>query len=346
MNDSPTDPDATTGADELEKLRELGFDTSEGEEPSEWEERFESQINSFFDDAIARVPGFVDRHLKSFRKVMGRSLSPKTGLGDVAISVRNLVSGVSSALGGPDFSRESFTNEKLTRAFEREVVSSEELENLLKRLFREFEQDQWENLEENVEQLDGVEEPPTADQLRQRIEHLMEQEIAHDPLLAQVIRSGVKVGIPATLGYVLFGKVTFVGDFGSEAASQLYKRRLDLYNSALDRLGKYKVPGWVGALGWAGGLVGSLAVGGLVEFAINSVRDVKGAYIRQLNAARYIILYGDDPETPEGQGIVHLVRGLERQFDRIAEMTEDALQNGEPFELPDPPAAGEVETDE
>jgi len=346
MNDFPTDPDTQTGADALEKLRALGFDTSEGEKPSAWEERFESQINTFFDDAIARVPGFVDRHLKSLRKVMGRSLSPKTGLGDVAISVRNVVSGVSSALGGPDFSRKSFTNEKLTKAFEREVVSSEELENLIKRLFREFEQDQWKRIEENVEQLDGVEEPPTAEQLRRRIENLMEQEIAHDPLLAQVIRSGVKVGIPATLGYVLFGKVTFVGDFRSESGLQLYRRRLDLYGSTLDRLGKYKVPGWVGALGVAGGLLGSLAVGGLVEFAVNSVRDVKGTYIRQLNAARYVILYGDDPETPEGQGIVHLVRGLEGQFDRIAEMTEDALENGKPFELPDPPATPEVETGE
>jgi len=345
MNETAAEREHGLGRKELEKLEELGFDTSEGDEPSEWEERFETQVNNFFDDAIARVPGFVDRHLKSLRNVMGRSLSPKTGLGDVAISVRNLFSEVSSALGGPDFSRESFTNEELTRAFEREVVSSEELESLLKRLFREFEQDQWTKIEEAAEDLDGVDEPPSADQMRRRIRDLMEQEIAHDPLLAQVIRSGVKIGLPATLGYVLFGKVTFAGGFGSEAASQLYKRRLDLYNSALDRLGRYKVPGWVGAIGWAGGLVGSLAVGGLVEFAINSIRDVKGAYIRQLNAARYVILYGDDPDSLEGQGIVHLVRGLERQFDRITEMTEEALRTGQPFEVPDDPSGADTSLD-
>jgi len=318
--------------DELEKLRDMGIDTSESDDPSEWEERFENQINSFFDDAIARVPGFVDRHLKSFRKIMARSLAPKTGLGDVVVSVRNLLSGVSSSVGGPEFSRESYTHQELTEAFEREVVSSEELESLLNRLFREFEQAQWKKIEEATRRADDADrdrERPSADDMRERIESLMEREIAHDPLLAQVIRSGVKVGLPATLGYVLFGKVTFAGGIGSEAASNLYKRRLDLYNRALMRIGKYKVPGWVGAVGWAGGLVGSLAIGGLVEFAVNSIRDVKGSYIRQLNAARYVILYGEDPEKPEGQGIIHLVRGLERQFDRLADMTEDALREAE-----------------
>lgn len=317
---------------EIEKLQEMGIDTSESEEPSEWEERFENQINTFFDDAIARVPGFVDRHLKSFRKVMGRSLAPKTGLGDVVVSVRNLLSGVSSSVGGPDFSRESYTHEELTKAFEREVVSSEELESLLNRLFREFEQAQWQKVEsaaQNATDVEHSDESPSAKDMRARVEKLMEEEIAHDPLLAQVIRSGVKVGIPATLGYILFGKVTFAGGIGSEAASNLYKQRLDLYNRALLRLGKYKVPGWVGAVGWAGGLVGSLAIGGLVEFAVNSIRDVKGSYIRQLNAARYVILYGEDPEKPEGQGIIHLVRGLERQFDRLADMTEQSLENAE-----------------
>ncbi len=317
--------------DELEKLEEMGIDTSESDEPSEWEERFENQINAFFDDAIARVPGFVDRHLKSFRKIMTRSMAPKTGLGDVVVSVRNLASSLSSAVGGPDFSRESYTHDELTNAFEREVVSPEELESLLNRLFREFEQGQWEKVAEATrsdEEADSRDRP-SADDMRERVEALMEQEIAHDPLLAQVIRSGVKVGLPATLGYVLFGKVTFAGGFGSEAASNIYKRRLDLYNRALLRLGKYKVPGWVGAVGWAGGLVGSLAIGGLVEFAVNSIRDVKGSYIRQLNAARYVILYGEDPEKPEGQGIIHLVRGLERQFDRLAEMSEDALEEAE-----------------
>lgn len=328
MNQNRSD-DELLAMDELEKLGEMGIDTSEGEEPSDWEERFESQINAFFDDAIARVPGFVDRNLKSFRRVMGRSLAPKTGLGDVFVSAQNLLSSVSSSVGGPDFSRESYTHEELTKSFEREVVSPEELESLINRLFREFEQDQWKKVEQAVEGFDGADDKPSADDMRARIENLMEKEIAHDPLLAQVIRSGVKIGLPATLGYVLFGKVTFVGGFGSETASQLYKRRLNLYNRALLKLGQYKVPGWVGAIGWAGGLVGSLAIGGLVEFAINSIRDVKGAYIRQLNAARYAILYGEDPETPEGQGIIHLVRGLERQFDRLADLTEDALRNTE-----------------
>jgi hypothetical protein len=316
--------------DELEKLEEMGIDTSEADEPSEWEERFENQINAFFDDAIARVPGFVERHLKSFRKIMTRSMAPKTGVGDVIVSVRNLLSGVSSSLGGPDFSRESYTHDELTNAFEREVVSPEELESLLNRLFREFEQAQWEKVAEATRDDDAdAQDRPSADDMRERVEALMEQEIAHDPLLAQVIRSGVKVGLPATLGYVLFGKATFAGSFGSEAASNIYKRRLDLYNRTLLRLGKYKVPGWVGAVGWAGGLVGSLAIGGVVEFAVNSIRDVKGSYIRQLNAARYVILYGEAPEKPEGKGIIHLVRGLERQFDRLADMTEDALQEAE-----------------
>lgn len=344
MNDSAHDPDDSQTPESLEQLRELGLDTSEGDEPSEWEERFESEINSFFDDAIARVPGFVDRHLKSLKKVMGRSLSPKTGLGDIAVSVQNLASGVSSALGGPDFSRKTFTHDKLTKAFEHEVVGPDELETLIKELFHEFEEAQWRKIERAAADLDDVDQPPSADEMRARIENLMEQEIAHDPLLAQVIRSGVKVGIPATLGYVLFGKVTFAGDFGTETASQVYEERLSIYESALAKLGQYKVPGWVGAIGWAGGVVGSMAVGGLVEYAINSIRDVKGAYIRQLNAARYVILYGDDPDQPDGQGIVHLVRGLERQFDRIADMTEDALRNGEfhpaPDDSADPPAAG------
>ena len=327
---------------DIDDLDALEFDTSEGEEPSEWEKRFENQINTFFDEAIERVPGFVDRHLTSFKRIMGRSVSPKTGLGDIVVGVRNLVSNVSSSLGGPDFSRETYTDEELTRAFEREVVSPEELEGLIRRLFREFERDQWDKIESSndseqlrnllhhrLTQFGDLDEEDLKDYnpgtTREHMETVMEREIAHDPLLAQVIRSGVKIGLPATLGYVLFGKVSYAGNFGSQAASQLYRRRLDLYNRALLRLGQYQVPGWVGAVGWAGGLVGTLAIGGLMEFAVNSIRDVKGSYIRQLNAARYVLLYGENPETPEGQGIIHLVRGLERQFDQLPELSDDIL---------------------
>ncbi|MFB6264048.1 MAG: hypothetical protein ABEL76_10555 [Bradymonadaceae bacterium] len=311
--------------DDLDDFDDFELDTSEREEPSEWEERFESQINAFFDEAIERVPGFTERHLESFRSVMTRSLSPKTGLGDVLVSLRNLASGVSSAAGGPDFSRESFTHEELTEAFEREVVSTEELESLLNRLFREFERDQWKKLQSGGDG-DGADDGLPSTRMRERVENLMEEELAHDPLLAQAVRSGVKIGLPATLGYVLFGKVTLPGGFGSEAARQLYKRRLDKYRTTLMQIGRFKVPGWVGAIGWAGGLVGTLAVGGLMEFAVNSIRDLKGAYIRQLNAARYAILYGEDPETPAGQGVLHIVRGLERQFDRLASLSEEELQ--------------------
>jgi hypothetical protein len=332
---------------DIDEIDALEFDTSEGDEPSEWEKRFENQINTFFDEAIERVPGFVDRHLTSFKRIMGRSVSPKTGLGDVVVSLRNLMSSVSSSLGGPDFSRETYTDEELTRAFEREVVSPEELEGLIRRLFREFERDQWDKLESSdssdqlqtllhhrLAQFSDLEPEELQEELddnpgtmREHMETVMEREIAHDPLLAQVIRSGVKIGLPATLGYVLFGKVGYAGDVGSQAASKFYRRRLDLYNRALMRLGQYQVPGWVGAVGWASGLVGTLAIGGLMEFAVNSIRDVKGSYIRQLNAARYVLLYGEDPETPEGQGLIHLVRGLERQFDRLPELSDDILDD-------------------
>ena len=60
-----------------------------------------------------------------------------------------------------------------------------------------------------------------------------------------------------------------------------------------------------------------IAIGGVMEYAINSVRDIKGAYIRQLNTARYILLYGDNPDETSGQGLLHIVRGLERQFERV-----------------------------
>ena len=93
----------------------------------------------------------------------------------------------------------------------------------------------------------------------------MEREIAHDPLLAQAIRSGLKIGIPATLGYVLFGRFTFAGRFGAETASKLYKRQLNFYHRILMRLGKFEIPTWLGAVGWAGGLVGTLAIGGVME---------------------------------------------------------------------------------
>jgi hypothetical protein len=312
---------------ESEKLR-AEVDTREGAEPSIWEERFETQINTFFDEAIARVPGFADRHLKSFRKVMARSMGPRTGLGDVFISARNLAAGVSKTVGGPDFSTSTYTDDQLREAFEREVVSSAELESLLKRLFAEFEEAQWRQVARELEANgDGTKDADEIDidEVRARLVALMEREIAHDPLLAQAIRSGVKIGLPATLGYVLFGKVTFWGNLGTEAAGEVYKRNLDFYRRSLVKLGRLEVPGWVGAVGLAGGLMGTLAVGGLMEYAVNSIRDLKGYYIRQINAARYVLLYGENPEVPEGQGILHVVRGLERQFERLPELTEQVL---------------------
>lgn len=291
------------------------LDTREGEEPSLWEERFEAQINTFFDEAIARVPNFVDRHLRSFRRVMTRSVAPKTGVGDIAIGVRNLLAGVSKTVGGPDFSTTTYTHDVLTGAFEREVVSPAELESLLGRLFSEFEEDQWQRLAraQNEEADDEV----LADELRGKLMDHMEREIAHDPLLAQALRSGLKIGLPATLGYVLFGQFTFAGRFGSESAGRLYKKQLNFYHRILMKLGKFEIPSWLGAVGWAGGMVGTLALGGVVEYTLNSVRDIKGAYIRQLNAARYILLYGDNPDELSGQGLLHVVRGLERQFERV-----------------------------
>lgn len=308
-------------------LFEPELDTREGDTQSLWEERFEAQINTFFDEAIARVPGFVDRNLRSFRRVMGRNLSPKTGVGDVVVGVRNLFAGVSKTVGGPDFSTTTYTHDVLTDAFEREVVSSAELESLLGRLFSEFEDDQWERVLSALSDSSAVDGDELGDEdvplgekveaLRERLMTLMEREIAHDPLLAQAIRSGLKIGIPATLGYVLFGRFTFAGRFGAETASKLYKRQLNFYHRILMRLGKFEIPTWLGAVGWAGGLVGTLAIGGVMEYAINSVRDIKGAYIRQLNTARYILLYGDNPDETSGQGLLHIVRGLERQFERV-----------------------------
>lgn len=304
------------------KVTELGvqdseaFDTSEGVLPSLWEERFEAQINTFFDEAIARVPNFVDRHLKSFRRIMGRSMSPKTGMGDIVVGVRNLLSGVSKTVGGPDFSTTTYTHDVLTEAFEREVVSTQELESLLGRLFDEFEDEQLQRLiiSWSVDSEEGERVDPV-DAIRSRLLALMEREIAHDPLLAQAIRSGVKLGIPATLGYVLFGH--FSGTVGIQSTTDVYKRRLTFYHRLLMKLGKFEIPTWLGAVGWAGGVLGSMAVGGIMEFALNSVRDVKGTYIRQLNTARYILLYGDNPEEAAGQGLLHVVRGLERRFERV-----------------------------
>jgi hypothetical protein len=304
----------------LEQLKDATIDTSERPEPSEWEERFEAQVNTFFDEAIGRVPGFVDRHLTSLRRVLARSVGPRTGIADVFVSARNMASGLSKAVGGPDFSTSTYTADKLTAAFEREVVSSDELESLLGRLFKEFEEDQWKKASEQL----MPEENTTIEQVRERLLHRMEDEIAHDPLLAQAIRSGVKIGLPATLGYVLFGKVTFFG-VGSDAATEIYRSRLNFYNRALMRLGRFQIPGWVGAVGLAGGLLGTLVVGGVMEYAINSIRDVKGAYIRQLNAARHALLYGENPEVPEGQGILHVVRGVERQFERLPAVKEELL---------------------
>ncbi len=303
----------------------IEFDMSEGELPTVWEERFETQINTFFDEAIARVPNFVERNLKSLRKVMGRNLSPKTGIGDILVGVRNLASGVSKTVGGPEFSTTTYTHDKLTEAFEREVVSSEELQTLLNRLFTEFEDAMWEKAAEDLPEIENADDLAMA---RERLDDLMEREIAHDPLLAQAIRAGVKLGVPATLGYVLFGRMGSGPTFG-DAANTIYKKNLDLYHRVLMRIGRTDVPNWVGAVGWAGGILGTLAIGGLMEYTLNSVRDIKGQYIRQLNSARYILLYGEDPSEPEGRGILHIVRGFERQFDRVPQLTSKLLEPSE-----------------
>lgn len=298
------------------------FDMSEGPKPTVWEERFEGQINTFFDEAIARVPGFVDRHLRSFRRVMGRNLAPTTGIGDVLVGLRNVAAGVSSAVGGPDFATTTFTHDKLVEAFEREVVSPQELETLLARLFAEFEEALWKQAQQDLSIPDNAE----LQLVRGRVEHMMERDIAHDPLLAQALRTGVKLGVPATLGYVLMGRFQTGPTFG-DAAQEIYKRNLDAYQKVLVKVGRLDVPGWVGAVGWAGGIVGTLAIGGLMEYTLNSVRDVKGQYIRQLNATRYALLYGDDPEDPEGRGVLHIVRGLERRYERMPELTTKILEN-------------------
>lgn len=296
----------------------IEFDMSEGEAPTIWEERFETQINTFFDEAIARVPNFVERNLKSLRKVMGRNLSPKTGVGDILVGMRNVASGVSKTVGGPDFSTTTYTHDKLTEAFEREVVSSEELQTLLNRLFTEFEDAMWEKAAEDLPEIENADDLQKA---RGRLDDLMEREIAHDPLLAQAIRAGVKLGVPATLGYVLFGRMGSGPTFG-DAANTIYKKNLDLYHRVLMRIGRTDVPNWVGAVGWAGGILGTLAIGGLMEYTLNSVRDIKGQYIRQLNSARYVLLYGEDPSEPEGRGLLHIVRGFERQFDGVPQISK------------------------
>ncbi|MEZ4460624.1 MAG: hypothetical protein R3E66_13030 [bacterium] len=298
------------------------FDMSEGAQPTVWEERFEGQINTFFDEAIARVPGFVDRHLRSFRRVMGRNMSPKTGVGDVLVGLRNMASGVSKAVGGPDFETTTFTHDKLVEAFEREVVSPEELESLLARLFAEFEEALWEKAQQEL----SLSETDEVRLVRERLEAMMERDIAHDPLLAQALRTGVKLGVPATLGYVLMGKFHAGPTFG-DAAQEIYKRNLDVYQKVLVKVGQLDVPGWVGAVGWAGGIVGTLALGGVMEFTLNNVRDVKGQYIRQLNAARYALLYGDNPDDADGRGVLHVVRGLERRYDRLPELTSKILES-------------------
>ena len=309
--------------------QDFAVDTRERDEASLWEERFETQINTFFDESIERVPGFVDRNLTSFRKVMGRSLGPRTGVADLFISARNVAAGISKNVGGPDFSTSTYTDDKLSEAFEREVVGSVELESLLNRLFSEFEEEQWERFladQQPDEDGEGSPEQDEVEAIRGRLVEMMEKEIAHDPLLAQAIRSGVRLGLPATLGYVLFGKATFVAGTGSGTG---YKKHLDFYRRSLIKLGGTEVPGWMGAVGIAGGVLGSLALGGLMEYAVNSVRDIKGYYIRQINSARYVLLYGEDPDVPEGQGLLHVVRGLERQFERLPKLTTELLSRSE-----------------
>ena len=324
----------------LDAFLSHSLDTREGQDAGEWEERFEAQINTFFDEAIARVPGFVDRHLRSFRRVMARSVSPKTGVGDVVIGMRNVLAGALKTLGGPDVSTTTYTHDKLTEAFEREVVSPAELESLLARLFAEFEEEQLGRLAAaylSQDELQGAEHDRESlvALVREHLIRRMEREIGHDPLLAQAIRSGIKIGIPATLGYVLFGKLVYGSALGVETASSLYKEQLGFYHKLLHRLGKFEIPSWLGAVGWAGGVIGSLAVGGVVEYALNSVRDIKGAYIRQLNTARYILLYGENPDEPSGQGLLHVVRGLERQFVLVHDLK--ALVPAELLPSPQPP---------
>lgn len=301
-----------------------GYDpTLETEDPSDWEQRFERQISTFFDEAIARIPSFVDRNLTSFRKVMGRAMSPRTGVVDILIGVRNMASGVSSAVGGPSFETTTYTHDALRGAFEREVVSPGELEALLGRLFQEFEEEQWAQVASTVESdFERSREEVLA--FRARLGELMEREITHDPLLAQAVRAGVKVGVPATLGYVLVGK------FGlGDAATDLYKKNLNFYHRVLMRMGGNEIPGWVSAAGWAGGLIGSLAFGGLMEYTLNNMRDVKGQYIRKLNTTRAVLLWGADPDSPDGRGILHIVRGLERQFEKLPEATSRLIAEAE-----------------
>ena len=240
--------------------------------------------------------------------------------------------GAVRAAGGKDFSTTTFTHDQLTEAFEREVVSPEELESLLTRLFSEFEDEQWDRLARaylEERELDDHARERVTERVRERLMALMEREIAHDPLLAQAIRSGVKIGIPATLGFVLFGKLTGAGGFGAETAGKIYKQQLTLYHRLLTRLGKFEIPSWLGAVGWASGVIGSLALGGVMEYALNSVRDIKGQYIRQLNTARYVLLYGDNPDEPSGQGLLHVVRGLERQFERVQDIAPLLQSSGE-----------------
>jgi hypothetical protein len=82
--------------------------------------------------------------------------------------------------------------------------------------------------------------------------------------------------------------------------------------------------------------VGTLALGGLMEYTLNSFRDIKGRYIRQLNTARYVLLYGEDPDDPAGRGILHVVRGLERYFEKnIPQLTHDALDALDDMATPD-----------
>ena len=294
-------------------MTEFSIDMSEGEEPTEWESRFEAQINLFFDEAISRVPNFTDRNLKSFRRVMSRSVAPKTGVGDVLVGLRNIASGLSETVGGPKFETTTYTHDALTRAFAKEVVSTEELETLLSRLFQEFERAMWDDLiAQNEDEFNEVEF------LQERLKKVMEREIAHDPLLAQAVRAGVRIGVPATLGYVMFGRMRLTTD---DSANENYSDDMRFYHRMFQRLGRYEMSGWVGALGWAGGVVGTLAIGGLMEYTINSVRDIKGQYIRQLNSARYSMLYGDDPDDPQGRGVLHIVRGLEREFQKVDQLS-------------------------
>lgn len=298
--------------------------------PSHWEDRFEKEINQLFDDAIDRLPRFVERHFKSFSRVMGRNLSPRAGIGDLYVGLRNLASAFSEAVGGPEFETTTFTEDQLSRAFEQEVLSPFELEAMLGRLFTAFEDDLWDRFQE-----DSVRGTQDALQVRDRFRNMIDEEIAHDPKLAQAIRSGVHLGIPITLGYFLFGRTasgTVDNKLGRDIGLQdvtVFQRLFQSFRGKTEpRDDDSFFQDFTGnALGITGAVLGSLVVGGVLEYAYNSLRDLKGSYIRQINTARYVLLYGTDPSDPDCYGILQIVRAIERRFETLPGLTEESFRS-------------------